>query len=59
MNSMVDNDNGTVVNYNNNINFNERYIPLSVILDNAIQRTYHELHIMIETFPATVDNEKY
>ena len=26
----------------------ERYIPLSQILDSAIQRTYHQLMIMID-----------
>jgi hypothetical protein len=26
----------------------EQYVPLSVILENAIQRTYHQLIIMID-----------
>lgn len=26
----------------------EKYVPLSMILDNAIQRTYHQLMLMID-----------
>ncbi len=26
----------------------ERYVPLSMILDNAIQKTYHQLMLMID-----------
>ena len=33
--------------YNQNI-AQERYIPLSMILDSAIQRTYRQLMIMID-----------
>ena len=28
----------------------ERYVPLSMILDNAIQKTYHQLTLMIELY---------
>jgi hypothetical protein len=31
--------------YNQN---QEHYVPLSIILDSAIQRTYHQLMIMID-----------
>jgi hypothetical protein len=28
----------------------ERYVPLSMILDNAIQKTYHQLMLMIDMY---------
>ena len=31
-----------------NANIQERYVPLSFILENAIQRTYHQLTLMID-----------
>jgi|APCry1669190646_1035306.scaffolds.fasta_scaffold270440_1 hypothetical protein len=36
-------DNGLQINHFNQ----ERYIPLSFILEGAIQRTYHDLDLMI------------
>ena len=31
-------------------NSQERYVPLSMILDSAIQRTYHQLMLMIDMY---------
>jgi hypothetical protein len=36
----------------------ERYLPLSFILENAIQRTYHELMLMAEMFQSKSDRDR-
>ncbi len=41
-----------------NPNGQERFIPLSYILDGAIQRSYHQLMIMTDMLQATSDKER-
>ena len=41
-----------------NPNCQERFIPLSYILDGAIQRSYHQLMIMTDMLQATSDKER-